>query len=95
MPYDANAEEPYEGDDWRIYRLAWSGPFSEPKDGYFSCPWSVDMINRREIAWLRPHSYGPHHNAVIHAGTSYKDFKRLVQSVGGEIYEKVAENKDA
>ena len=70
---------------WRIERVAFDGDFITPDYGYSNSPWSVQQINRGEIAWLRPAPWSDH-AVVIHAGTTLPDFIDAVQRAGGCVY---------
>src|SRR5690606_5250197 len=70
---------------WRIERVAFDGDFITPDYGYSNSPWSVQQINRGEIAWLRPAPWSDH-AVVIHAGTTLPDFIDAVQRAGGRVY---------
>lgn len=94
VPYEHNAGTPYEprrredgsyGAWWRIVQLAFDGPFDEPSAGHINSPYSVDMINRRVIPWLRPWSWETH-GISIWAGASVNEFITLVQRAGGVVY---------
>ena len=99
-PYECNAGDPYKYDysapemgveDGRgIY------PEIELKELYFefqywvkvpsdSGSFSVDEINRGDIAWLRGDDFN------IHAKTTYEDFKKIVKEHGGTLYLKEGE----
>lgn len=91
-PYEHNAGEPY---PWRegysdepkytIIKLAFSAPMIEPSEHLFNSPYSVDAINRGDIAWLRP-EYAPPAAKPIPAGTTVSEFVRLIKLADGEVY---------
>lgn len=92
-PYEHNSGPPYtyhESDErrgkepWEIVRLAWDGAFDTPSDWTSNSHWSVEAINRGEIAWLRP-SWNMH-TVSIHAGTTMSEFIAKVKSAGGQVY---------
>lgn len=73
---------------WRIIKLAWEGPFDLPHEGHNNSPWSVQAINRGDVAWLRPDRWRTADGAAtpIHAGTQIEDFVRRVIAAGGRVY---------
>lgn len=94
-PYEHNAGRPYawneavEGKNgvpsYTIAKIAWEGPFEEPRDGHLNSPYSVRMINRGDIAWLRPESWTTG-VCPIHAGTSLNEFIMAIRDAGGTVY---------
>lgn len=85
-PYEHNAGTPYE---WReggkepryeLRKVAFDGNFQTPCDGHCNSPFSVEMINRGDIAWLR----GP--VAPVPAGVSIERFTELVEMNGGVVF---------
>jgi hypothetical protein len=90
-PYEYNAGKPYEphGDDesWEIVYVAYSSELVEPKDGHHSSPWTVKQINAGAVAWLRSPSWCNKPVVVIPAGTTLDDFRRIIKSSGGKVYE--------
>jgi hypothetical protein len=93
-PYEHNAGWPYEcadynierGDEpWEIYSVAWDGDFILPNDGTMNSMISVEQINSGHIAWLRTSKW-QRKQVYIFAGTTLKDFVKMVQSVGGNVY---------
>ncbi len=90
-PYEHNAGTPYgprDGEDFAVFCVAWDGPFDPPCEGHTNSPWSVEAINGGAIAWLRtdPWVKTP---VAIPAGTTYADFRRLIASAGGTVYQAV------
>lgn len=85
-PYEHNAGEPYSHNGEQIYKLYFEGSFDRPEDHHTNSPYSVEMINRGAIAWLRPSQWGNEHKVLIHAGASVEDFIRLVEESGGTVY---------
>lgn len=63
---------------WEIVKVAWEGPFETPAAWHLNSPYSVEGINRGDVAWLRP---------GISAGTTLAEFRRLVWLAGGRVYE--------
>lgn len=92
-PYEHNAGDPYLWADYRdvppyeIVMIMWSGPYDTPSSGVANSHYSVDMINRGDIAWLRPWSYIKDKNVKpIPAGTTLSEFKRIMKEAGGKIF---------
>lgn len=92
-PYEYNAGTPY---DWSPYQLekygvphyeisimGFMGDFIMPKADYLNSPYSVETINRGDVAWLRPKLEGA---APIFAGCALSDFKRLILLAGGTYF---------
>lgn len=73
---------------WEIIRVAWEGPFVAPNDGCLNSSFSVEQINRGDIAWLRPEPYADKSSKIkpIPAGTTLEEFKKLVRDAGGKVY---------
>lgn len=90
-PYEHNAGEPYEWAPYRemppyeIFRIAYEGDFATPADGHLNSSWSVQSINEKKIAWLRPTPWSKH---AVHlfAGTSLREFTQRIQEAGGIVY---------
>ena len=88
-PYEHNAGEPYgpcEGESWEIIRVAWEGPFITPDDGVLNSRYSVEAINRGDIAWLRPVLWCLKPGHPIHAGTTLREFIDNIISAEGMVY---------
>ena len=88
-PYEHNAGSPYrprEGESWEIIKIAWEGPFITPDDGVINSRYSVQTINRGDIAWLRPVAWSKEPSRPILAGTTLREFTDYMISVGGMIY---------
>lgn len=92
-PYEHNAGEPYYWDSYRkvepynIVKVAWDGPFCSPCEDLLNSPYSVEMINRGDIAWLRPDkSMDLKEAKPIPAGTSLEEFIKLIRLGNGEVY---------
>jgi hypothetical protein len=72
---------------WRIYRIAWSGPFETPDAWVTNSPWSVQQINTGATPWLKPAEFATErHGVSIPAGTTLAAFIELLESVGGTAY---------
>ena len=91
-PYEHNAEVPYEphvaGEDWEITRVVFEAPLDTPDAGVSNSGYSVEMINRGDVAWLVPDQRGiiKDGSQPIPAGTTVSEFKRLIRLSGGEVY---------
>ena len=99
-PYEHNAGMPYYWHpyqlekygmpEYQIITIMWEGALETPADYHFNSPYSVDMINRGDVAWLRPDEFDAREGAKpIMAGVTPDKFKRLVWLAGGDIYERV------
>lgn len=94
-PYEHNAGEPYSAwyenleNDKTIEHIIkhkvlyfetndWSE--TRPCDNYLNSPYSVEDINKQAIAWLHTDKFN------ILAGTSYKDFIKIIENNNGKIY---------
>ena len=98
-PYEHNAGEPYrfcEHDKkdgvipWEIVKVAWEGDFDTPCDNHWNSPWSVELINRGEIYWLRISDCRTPIQGVamgVFAGASLQEFRDFVHDNGGVVYE--------
>lgn len=90
-PYEHNAGLPYDWADYRdtpsyeIIKIAFEGPFDEPRDHHLNSPFSVQAINRGAIAWLRFAIWDepPDGWRDIQAGTTLRDFIRRLKTVDG------------
>lgn len=99
-PYEHNAGTPYEWREsdgepkWEIIEVAWYGDFDTPAGlaRNNNSRYSVEMINRGDIAWLTPYSYKGNPALPIHAGVTLVDFIRLIQKDRGAVFMKVPEN---
>lgn len=105
-PYEHNAGRPYTpspnskkdwSDDgtpkWSIKKVAYEGPFNQPCDNYLNSPYSVEAINKGEIAWLFTDRWVKK-PISIKAGVSLQEFTEIVRNAGGEVYLPM-ENKPA
>jgi hypothetical protein len=90
-PYEHNAGNPY---PWReklppyeVDFVFFDGDLNPPCYGQHNSPWSVAQINAGAVAWLSTPAY---HEKQVHipAGTTFKDFRRMVREAGGGIYER-------
>jgi hypothetical protein len=64
------------------------GPFETPADiAGSNSRYSVEQINKGFIPWLSPSRWGPVADArPIPAGTTARNFIKLVRKGGGEVY---------
>ena len=96
-PYEHNAGYPYgprEGESWEIVKIAWDGPFITPDGGVTNSRYSVQSINRGDIAWLRQGDVAWLRQEVWHkelirpvfAGTTLQEFRDCMISAGGMVY---------
>ena len=68
-----------------------SSDLIEPKENHCNSPYSVQDINRGEIAWLRSPSWVAEENRInIMAGTTFPEFLELISKSGGDVYGKFA-----
>jgi hypothetical protein len=71
---------------WKIVKVAWDGPFETPANiANGNSLYSVQQINRGEVAWLRSSTTQP--STPIMAGVSLEQFCRLIQAGGGRVYQ--------
>jgi hypothetical protein len=96
-PYEHNAGEPYEWAEYRniapynIVKVSWEGCFILPCYETLNSPYSVQMINRGDIAWLRPGYDNVGEDAKpIHAGTTLGEFVRMILAADGRVYVEVS-----
>lgn len=96
-PYEHNAGNPYSYSDydkqkgrpeWKLMKLAFDAPMETPAQRmvYGNSRYSVEQINRGDVAWLRPTEK---EGKPIHAGCTPEEFKELIRLVGGTVYEAV------
>lgn len=85
--YEYNASPPL-SDGSRIIKLAYYGDFETPASGYQNSPFSVNQINAGAVAWLRSPPYAER-QVHIPAGTSLRDFVRLIRQAGWSVYAEV------
>lgn len=82
-PYEYNAGPPYTDAGVQITCLYFEGLFLTPDDGHTNSPWSVEMINRGEVAWLRSDGGT---SPPIMAGTTMEDFIARIRAAGGKVF---------
>ena len=87
-PYEHNAGCLYGSDegDWEIVKIAWDGPFITPNGGVMNSRYSVQSINRGDVAWLRQEGWHKGLACPIHAGTTLQEFRDRMISAGGMVY---------
>lgn len=87
VPYEHNAGLPYDSskkNSWEIVAVRFAGPFVTPRYGYTNSPYSVEIINKGVVPWLRTEEHEP--NVVeIFAGVSIKKFAKLIKKGEGKI----------
>jgi hypothetical protein len=67
--------------------MAFDGPFEAPCHNTINSSYSVQDINRGDIAWLRPARWcGKAEVQPIHAGDSPAEFISKVLMAGGKVY---------
>jgi hypothetical protein len=72
---------------WTITRVAFDDVMDTPREGVLNSSWSVQQINRGDVAWLRPCRWEENEAAQpIMAGTTLSEFKRLLALCGGKVY---------
>lgn len=89
-PYEHNAGVPY-GDGSTVVMVMFIANFERPCDGVINSRFSVDDINRKHIAWLRPVNYGRCLDdgpspPPIFAGTALEEFITIIEASGGTVY---------
>lgn len=67
---------------WDIVKIAFEGSFDQPKDYHYNSQYSVEDINKGNIAWLL--SYDK--SVGIFAGGSILDFIKKINLVNGVCY---------
>lgn len=93
VPYEHNAEPPYEDWEnaidgkeprWTITKVAFESDLSEAKGYMINSKWSVESINRKNTPWLKDDYKNS--GVVIWAGTTLSEFDRLISESGGAVY---------
>lgn len=85
MPYECNASSPHRWDEtdgvpkWEILIIRFYGDFEQPSEGYINSPYSVEMINNKECAWLKSSESGEE----LMAGATPVEFMTFIQNGGG------------
>jgi len=98
-PYEHNAGDPYEysprdgREPYRLYRAYFEANYETPADRAWSGnSWvSVETINSGAMAWLSPTQEGL---PPIMAGTTLRDFIRIILDGGGSVYLSYGREKD-
>ena len=86
-PYQFNAGLPYDPQDaetWEIILVVWKGPWSPP--ALVAGDWSVEEINAKKAPWLSPETRTFPVFPAIWAGTSLREFVRMIHRGGGKIW---------
>lgn len=85
VPYEHNASEPYnDSDPDTIIRVYFEHDYAMTPDyGVCNSSYSVDMINAKQVPWLKLE------NEDIFAGTSLNEFISVIINDGGSIYVKL------
>ncbi len=89
-PYEHNAGEPYLWRDdgtpkYEVKKVAISADLEQPCDNRFNSPYSVEMINRGDVPWLKTPNYEKKKIEIM-AGTSLEKFIEIIKAAGGEVY---------
>jgi hypothetical protein len=94
-PYEHNAGTPYlwhEHDlkrglpEYRIETVYFEVDMDTPCSNVINSPFSVEAINRGDIAWLRPSAYSASAKKSIHAGVTLNEFKQIIRENGGDVW---------
>lgn len=95
-PYEHNAGHPYywnprvdKGTPYTLFYVFFDADLVTPCDGCLNSSWSVEQINKGAVAWLRSRSHVKDPTVIL-AGTPYGEFKKLIWSTGGQIFEELA-----
>lgn len=95
-PYECNAGHPYgyhyvdvgsstkERVDHRLVKVAYDGPFDQPKTNHFNSPYSVETINTGMVPWLN--AWPVRKDGFIRAGSTLKEFIDFVEKNEGHVY---------
>jgi hypothetical protein len=87
VPYEHNSGEPYYDEDDDIVKIYFiCDEYSEPYEDFINSPYSVEMINKKNIPWLK----APYNKVEpIYAGTSLEDFIDIILERKGEVFTKI------
>lgn len=96
-PYEHNAGPPYdhhrksrgmEPINHETLKVAYESDHETPSSNHCNSPWSVKSINAGNVAWLSVPNWKLDDDTMkpILAGTSLRDFERLIHEAGGEVY---------
>lgn len=94
IPYEHNASAPRVWDArsalprYELFRLAVEvDGLVEPREYHLNSPYSVEVINGGNIAWLRTDPYETARDPVaIMAGTPLTTFCATIEALGGTVY---------
>lgn len=90
-PYEHNAGTPYEWSEsykaakWEILKVAFEGSFRTPDSGVENSRYSVQDINKGQIAWLENERWEKRPIRIF-AGTTLDEFTSAIKSSGGKVY---------
>lgn len=97
-PYEHNAGDPYAWkpymaerqvplSDYRLFRLAWDGPYETPaQKANSNSHYSVEDINAGAIAWLSRSWYRDTHVLPIYAGITLHEFIDRMRAASGQVF---------
>jgi len=83
---------------WDVAKVAFESDLAPPCEmARFNSPWSVQMINAGEQAWLLDPKYGHRPESerwerVAEAGMAFEDFSVLIVARGGRIYQDIGQS---
>lgn len=90
-PYEHNAGTPYfwredSGEEkWDIIDLYFESELQTPDFGHSNSPYSVEDINKGQVAWLESPSYQKEATRVF-AGTTIGEFLAVMKEIKGKVY---------
>lgn len=97
-PYEHNAEAPYtphakSQGQWDIVKVAFEVMLAQPNEDEYmervlNSRYSVQDINDKRIAWLRPSVFSKEGSQPIYAGDTLREFIDKIHLAGGEVYRK-------
>jgi hypothetical protein len=73
---------------WEIVQVYFEANYEPPCEGVTNSRYSVQDINRGDVAWLRPSRYASNRGAMrpIRAGATLDEFKAFIRSSGGRVW---------
>jgi hypothetical protein len=89
-PYEHNAGWPYDPHVAVMY----DGDFDTPDTHMLNSSYSVEMINAKNVPWLKSNRYSSAPPFQIWAGATLAEFVDIVLSNGGTVYLPVEKDKD-
>lgn len=91
-PYEHNAGDPYSWlvssgkPEYEIIRVAYIAHMETPAElANGNSHYSVEDINRGDVAWLRPYSNNSRGKPIF-AGVTVEEFKRAIWQIRGDVY---------